>query len=346
MNKRITVGVLTVALGLTACGGGGEGGGDPAGDNTTFRVGHGGSPGDVLDQSLDVFAEEVGSGTDGRYTIEIYGASQLGNERDLVEGVSLGTIDMTLVTNAPIGNFVPEALFYDLPGLYVDLDHVHAVAESPIVTETLSGALQEENLHLLAVTDGGFRNITNSRHEVKTVDDLSGLKMRVQESPIISATYSAVPGVTAVPIPIGDLYSSMEQGVVDAQENPAILVRDFKFNEVQRYMTLTSHSYFPRHLLMNEDTWQSISAEDQEVFLEASAELETYANDYYETETDQALTELQEAGMTVTEPDASFTEDFYALMQSEVYPEFYDDIGGGDAARGEELVDQIRSLAD
>lgn len=345
MNKKIAFAALVVGLTLAACGEGGDGAGE-SGGGTTFRVGHGGSPGDVLDQSLEVFAEEVAERTGGRYTIEIYGASQLGNERDLVEGVSMGTVDMTLVTNAPIGNFVPEALVYDLPGLYTDLDHVHAVAESPIVQEGLASAFLENDLRLLAVTDGGFRNITNDEHEVRTLSDLSGLKMRVQESPTILATYSAIPGVTAVPVPIGDLYSSLEQGVVDAQENPAILVRDFQFDEVQQYMTLTGHSFFPRHLLINEPKWQSLSEEDQQAFMDAATVAKDYKNEYYADETDQAIADLKASGMEVVEADPGFADEFYTLMEAEVYPEFYDEIGGGDAAKGEQIVADIRALAD
>src|SRR5690606_27214259 len=113
--------------------------------------------GDVLYQSVDVMSEYVKEHTNGRYIIENYGSSQLGNERDLIEGVTLGTVDMTLVTNAPLGNFVQEALFYDLPGLYKNLEHVHRVAESPIVQEYFAEKTLEKNLRLLTVTDGGFR---------------------------------------------------------------------------------------------------------------------------------------------------------------------------------------------
>lgn len=339
--KRTTIAamVLPVLL-LTACG---EDSG-AASEGGTLRLGHGGAPGDILTQSVKHFNELVEEGTGGRWTVENYGASQLGNERDLVEGVSMQTVDMTLVTNAPIGNFVPEALFYDLPGLFQDLDHVHAVAESPIIEEHLAPALLSQNLRLLGITDGGFRNITNSKHPVQTLDDLSDIKMRVQESPLISATYAAIPGVTAVPVPIGDLYSALDQGIVDGQENPAILVRDFKFYEVQDYMTLTGHSYFPRHLLINENVWQSMSKEDQQVFMDAADSMVQFKNDYYAAETEQALTDLREAGMQITEPEAGFKAELGELMKSEVYAQFYEEIGGGDAAKGEQIIEQIAEL--
>lgn len=341
--KRIALAIVAAPILLMAACGSDSGG---SSDGQALRLGHGGAPGDILTQSVERFDELVQEGTDGRWSVENYGASQLGNERDLVEGVSLGTVDMTLVTNAPIGNFVPEALFYDLPGLYQDLDHVHAVAESSIIEDHLAPALLEKDLRLLGVTDGGFRNITNSTREVQAIQDLDGIKMRVQESPMIMATYGALPGVSPVPVPIGDLYTALDQGVVDAQENPAILVRDFKFYEVQDYMTLTEHSYFPRHLLINESIWASMSEEDQEVFRSAAAEMVEFKNDYYASETEAALAELEENGMQVTEPDGSFKAEFAEIMKSEVYPEFYDEIGGGDAAKGEQLIQQIIDLAE
>lgn len=339
--KRAVVGLVTAtSLLLTAaCSGGGDE------EGRALRLGHGGAPGDILTQSVELFDKLVQEGTDGRWSVENYGASQLGNERDLVEGVSMGTVDMTLVTNAPIGNFVPEALFYDLPGLYQDLDHVHAVADSPIVEDHLAPALLEKDLRLLGVTDGGFRNITNSKRVVNTMEDLAGIKMRVQESPMIMATYEAIPGVSPVPVPIGDLYTALDQGVVDAQENPAILVRDFKFYEVQDHMTLTGHSYFPRHLLINESIWASMTEEDQQVFRDAAAEMVKFKNDYYAAETEAALAELEENGMEINEPDPSFKTELGELMKAKVYPQFYDEIGGGDAAKGEELVQQIIDLA-
>lgn len=311
---------------------------------TVIKVGHGGAPGDVLNQSVDVFKKYVEEHTNGRYEIQNFGASQLGNERDLIEGVSLGTVDMTLVTNAPLGNFVPEALFYDLPGLFKGLDHVHKVAESPIVQEMLKEKLLGQQLRLLAVTDGGFRNITNNIRPIVDLSDLQGLKMRVQESPMIVATYNALPGVSPVPIPIGDLYSSLEQKIVDGQENPALLINDFKLYEVQKYLSLTEHSYFPRHLLINEKLWQKIPQEDQEIFLAAAKEMQAFKNDFYARENPKMIEQLKSYGMEVNEVSAEFKEQFSALMREKVYPEFYDEIGGGDAAKGQEIVEEIIKL--
>ena len=328
-----------VLLSATACTDGAV-----ADDVVTLRLGHGGSPGDVLDQSIEILTEHLDEHTEGRVVIENYGASQLGNERDLIEGVGIGTVDMTLVTNAPLGNFVPEALFYDLPALYADLDHVHAVAESSITTEVLAGALLERDMRLLTVTDGGFRHITNRAREITEPQDLAGIKMRVQESAVIQATYEAIDGVTAVPVPIGDLYTALEQGVVDAQENPTILTRDFQFNEVQAYMTLTAHSYFPRHLIINEDAWEQLRESDQQALQEGAEIMKEFKNAYYEDEDEQAREELEERGMTVSESTSEFDEALQERMQAEVWPQFYEQIGGGNAARGEEIVDEIMAM--
>ncbi|MGM8211262.1 TRAP transporter substrate-binding protein DctP [Virgibacillus sp. W0430] len=311
------------------------------GDVVTIKLGHGGAAGDILHQTVDLLSEYVEEQTNGLYKIENYGASQLGNERDLIEGVTLGTVDMTLVTNSPLGNFVPEALFYDLPGLYTDLDHVHSVADSDIVREYLAEKTLEKNLRLLAVTDGGFRNITNNKHPIYDIADLSGIKMRVQESPLIRATYEAIPGVSPTPIPIGDLYSSLEQGIIDAQENPAILINDFKFAEVQDYLTLTGHSFFPRHIFINEDLWQTFPEEVQKVFIDGTKKAEEFKNNYYETENVKVIKDLEKQGMEVNEPSNNFLEDFFEIMQKEVYPQFYDDIGGGDAEEGKRIVQEI-----
>lgn len=338
---------VVALLPLTACGGesdNDEGAG--VGSEGSLRVGHGGSPGDVISEALDIFAEQVDEGTDGRWTINHYGASQLGDERELIEAVSMGSVDMTIVTNSPIGNFVPEALFYDLPGLYSDIDHVEAVNESYVVNEYLADALLDQGLVFLATTHGGFRNMTNNRGPIENVEDLSGLTVRVQESPMIDATYSAVGGVNTVPIPISELYTALDSGVANAQENPTILVRDFDLAEVQDYMSITEHSFFPRHLLINEGVWETMSEEDQQVFLDAADEAAAFKNQYYRDESEQARQDLESLGMQINEPGESFHEEFYQLMEDEVYPEFVDDIGGGDAEIGQQIIDDIRDMAD
>lgn len=347
--KRATVlaaSALSLGLMLAACG---SSGGNPepsGGEEMRLRLGHGGAPGDVLNQSVELFAEILAEETDGRIVIENYGASQLGNERDLIEGISMGTVDMTLVSNAPLGNFVPAALLYDLPGLFVDLDHTEKVSDSPVVTEHLANALEQEKMHLLAVTHGGFRGITNSRAPIETLDDFSGLKMRVQESPMIMATYNAIPGVNPVPIPIGDLYTALDQGIADAQENPPILVRDFKVGEVQKYMTLTNHSYFPRHLVINSDLWEKMSTDDRALFEKAAMEMRIFKNQYYIDETENAIAELEDGGMEFILEAPELRQAIAELMQAEVHPQFYDDIGDGDAELGKELIEQVLELAE
>lgn len=335
--------VAMFAIATTAACGAGEGAGSA--DGGTLRLGHVGSPGDVFTQSVEVLDERLQELTDGRWVVENYGSSQLGNERDLIEGVSMGTVDMTLVTNPPIGNFVEEAMFFDLPGLYEDVDHVHrVVADESIMQDHVVPAFLEKDLRLLGTTDGGFRVFTNNGKEIRTLEDLAGVKIRVQESPVLIAAYEATPGVTAVPIPMGDLYSALDQGVVDAQENPAIMVRDFNFAEVQENLTVSNHSYFPRHILINEDVWQSISDEDKEHFHTAIADMVEFKNEYYVNETDKAIAEVEAAGMNIIEPDPSFASEYLSLMEEDVYPLFYAKIGGGDEAKGEEILNTIISL--
>lgn len=350
LSKR-ALGATVIAFGLlatAACGGGSGNGGDDGNsqsqDGGTLRLGHVGSPGDVFSQSVEVLDGRLQELTEGRWKVENYGSSQLGNERDLIEGVSMGTVDMTLVTNPPIGNFVEEAMFFDLPGLYESVEHVHkVVADDSIMVDHVAPAFLEKDLRLLGTTDGGFRVFTNNGQEIRTLDDLAGIKIRVQESPVLIAAYEATPGVTAVPIPMGDLYSALDQGVVVAQENPAIMVRDFNFAEVQENLTVSNHSYFPRHILINEKVWQSISEEDQEHFQAAIAEMVEFKNAYYVNETDAAIEAVKEAGMNIVEPDPSFALDYLKLMEEDLYPQFYERIGGGDATKGEEILNKIIS---
>lgn len=307
-----------------------------------FKLAHTGALDDVMNKASLKLSELVKERTNGRIDIQVFGASQLGNERDILEGLQLGTIDMGLVSNGPLSGFEPMAGFWDLPYLYKDLEHAHAVANSDIAKE-LEVKLDEAGLHVLSINDGGFRHITNSKRPIQKIEDLNGIKIRVMESAIMKATFDAVPGMAATPLPFGELYSSLEQGVVEAQENPVTLIDSMKFNEVQDYLSLTGHFYYPRYFFMNNDKFKSLSKDDQDIIVTAAEEASKYNNEQNVALEKSLLTDLKEKGMKINEVDSQFKDKFQKIMIEKVYPAFYEKIGGTEE-KGKEIIQKIQEL--
>lgn len=337
---------------LTACAGNGAqpdtsesvsnndgGDSDQGSEQVVFKLAHAGASEDVMNKAALKFSEIVEKETKGRVKIEVFGTSQLGNERDIAEGIQLGTIGMGLVSNGSISGFVPMAGLWDLPYLFRDLDHAHAVANGPI-GDKLKEKMTKKGLYVLAINDGGFRHITNSRGPIKSLDDLDGIKIRVMESAIMKATFDAIPGMSATPLAFGELYSALEQGVVDAQENPLTLIESMKFYEVQDYLSLTGHFYYPRYFLVNTEKFKKLSEEDQQIVLDAAKEASIYNNETNVSLKEELLTKLKEHGMNINEVSEEFKKNFKAIMEEKVYPEFYDDIGGT-KEKGKQIIEEI-----
>src|SRR5690242_11382925 len=165
--------------------------------------------------AIDTFAREVEARTSGRYKVQNFYAGALGAERESIEGVQLGTLDLTLTSTGPVPNFVPEVAILDIPFLFRDYAHARAVLDGPIGQEMLK-KFEPKGIEALAWGENGFRNMTNSKHPVKTPDDLKGLKMRTMENPIHIQAYKAF-GIIPTPMAFTEVYTALQQGTVDGR---------------------------------------------------------------------------------------------------------------------------------
>jgi len=199
--------------------------------------------------AVDTFAREVEKRTGGRYKIQNFYAGALGAERESVEGVQLGTLDLTLTSTGPIPNFVPEVAILDIPFLFRDYAQARAVLDGPIGQEMLQ-KFPPKGIVALAWAENGFRHMTNSKRPVVTPDDLKGLKMRTMENPIHIQAYKQF-GILPTPMAFTEVYTALQQGTVDGQENPLSVITSAKLDQVQKNLTLTGHVYSPSLILMN-----------------------------------------------------------------------------------------------
>ncbi len=251
---------------------------------------------------IDVFAKEVERRTNGRYKIQNFYSGSLGGERESIEAVQLGTQELTLTSTGPVPNFVPEAKILDIPFLFRDKAHAHAVLDGSIGDEMLK-LFEPKGFKALAWAENGVRHMTNSKRAVNSPDDLKGLKMRTMENPIHIAAYKGF-GIVPTPMAFPEVFTALQQGTVDGQENPLSVIMAAKFDQVQKHLTLTGHVYSPAVWLMNKAAFDKLSAADKQAFVEAAKE-GTKANRARVAEDDaKGVADLRAKGMNVVEnPD-------------------------------------------
>jgi len=271
-------------------------------DPITLRLAHVVNEQDGFHIAAVKFQDLVAERTEGAVNIELYPNASLGDERTLLEGMQIGTVDMGVITNGPVANFVEEMAVFELPFLFPSPQAAYDVLDGPIGQELLD-KLSEVNLKGLAYAERGFRNLTNSERPVNAPEDMEGLRIRVMENPVYVDTFRAL-GANAIPMAWTEALTAMQQNTIDGQENPVNVIHSFKLYETQDYMTLSRHTYAPAIFVMGMPVWNKLPEAAQAVVVQAAqeaAEHERRVNAEMESE---QLAELREAGMQINDtPD-------------------------------------------
>ncbi len=217
---------------------------------------------------LTTFGAELEKRTNGRYKLQYFPSGALGGEREMLEAVQLGTQDMVLTSTGPTGNFVPETRILDIPFLFRDYDHARKVLDGPIGQDILT---KFPSKGLVAITwfENGFRHITNSKRPIKTPEDVKGLKIRTMENKVHMEAFKAM-GALPTPMNMNEVFTSLQTGTVDGQENPIPVILANKLYTVQKYLTLTGHVYSPALIVTSKGFWDKVSDADKAAFKEAA----------------------------------------------------------------------------
>jgi len=218
-----------------------------------------------------VFKGIVESKTDGDVKVDIYPAGQLGGQRKIIESVQMGTIEIGGVADAVISNFDKTTSILSMPFLFKNIDDSYKLWQSDWGKEWSKEFIDKTGMRIIGIGGYGFRCLTNNVRVIKTPDDAKGLKFRVMESPVPVAMIRGL-GASAQPISASELYSALEQGVVDGQENPLTSIVSYKYYEVQKYLTLDRHQLGNELTVINEDVFQSLPAKYQKIIVEAGKE--------------------------------------------------------------------------
>ncbi|MEN2467355.1 TRAP transporter substrate-binding protein [Ornithinibacillus sp. JPR2-1] len=277
------------------------------GDAVTLKLGHIQSENDLWHDGAVKFKEEVERLSEGNMKVEIYPNSTLGGDRDMAEGMQIGTVDFALVAGV-LGNFEDSIQLLELPYLFSSQEEYNKVIHGEVGQEIANRVLEASDIRILNWWDRGPRHITANK-PIETVADIKGLKMRIPEIKAMEHTWQAM-GASPTTMAWNEVYTGLEQNVIEAQENPIPFIFGGRIHEVQDYLSLTAHKYEYVTLAMSDMTWSKLSAEQQEIIQEAADIATEYENQLVGEQTDEILETMKSEGLEVIEPDVeAFAEE-------------------------------------
>lgn len=315
---------MSAAL-VTGCRGGSDSGsqGNESADGTyKFQVGHVVTADHSYHLGLQKFGELLSEKTGGKATIEIFPAAQLGNEMDQIEGVTMGTLDMTLANSGNLASFTSAYEAFDLPFLFRDEAHAHAVLDGEIGQDALA-SLEAVGIKGLANWENGFFCTWNNKRPIEKPEDMAGLKIRANNNPIHIAAYSAL-GVSAITMGWSEVYTAIQNGTVDGVSVSIPSMYTANIQEVAPYISTSSEFYVTVVLMMNKDLYESLPADIQTALTEAAEEATEYQRELNKQQTDEYIQALKDEGYTVTEIDK---EAFKDACWDAVYDQYAESIG-------------------
>lgn len=267
-----------------------------------LKLGHVWPNSEIHAQAAEKFAKEVEELSDGQLIIDIFEDGTLGADKDLLEGLKVGTTDIWVGGAGVLSGSSDSAKIFTVPFLFDNQEHFDKVYNGEVGQEISDKILEESGYKVLSYWERGARWLTVNK-EVKTPEDLAGLKIRVPESPVFVKSFEQL-GAAPTPMSFGEVFTSMQQGVIDGQENPLSLIYNSKFNEVVDYLVKTEHVREPISLVISDTTFNKLGPELQAVLEQAAnGTAKTYAADTIISGDREYLQNLQDAGMTLIEPD-------------------------------------------
>ncbi len=326
MHIKSVMGVAVMtALLLTGCGGQKDG-------KITLRMAQASASDGAIGKSMDEFAKELNEKSNGRISVHTFHNGQLGSERENIESVQMGDLDMAVVNQSVLVNFEPSIAVFDLPYTITSTEHADKVFLGEIGREFLD-KLQKVRLRGFAVWESGFRNLTNSKRPVNSVEDVSGLRIRVMENKIHQDLWAAL-GADPVPMSWSDAYTGLQQGALDGQENPATVIDKNNVVEVNKNMAMTEHCYSTVFILFSPKIWDRLSPEDQKLLNDCMNEASLKERALSRKMDKEAIITLESKGMKVTYPDKKgFIEKSAAVRQK--YGAAFKEVGDRIAALAE-----------
>jgi tripartite ATP-independent transporter DctP family solute receptor len=266
----------------------------------TLKLGHLANEQNAWHKAAVKFGEELSTLTDGRIEVQVFPNETLGKEIDLINGMQLGAVDMT-ITGESLQNWAPKAALLAVPYAYKTLEDMDAVASGEIGDQIEQQVIEKARIRPIAYFARGPRNLTSNR-EIKSPDDLNGLKLRVPNVPLFVDVWKSL-GAQPTPMAFSEVFTSLQAGTIDAQENPLALIDSASFDEVQDFVNKTEHVRSWIYLTISEITWGKLSDADKEAVMEAASRAQVYERDLFKADEERLTKELQDKGMTFVDVD-------------------------------------------
>ena len=317
-----SIGVLAACAALlVGCAGGN---GPRHTDSIRIILGHGAAPGNPRSNAALLFEELVEQASDGGIDIQILGQETVGSDTEMMVSVAAGTLDMTINSQGPFATYVPEAALIGLPFLFENSEHAYRVVDDPQIHDYLAEKAEAKGFHLLGFWDNGMRDISNSKHEINTPEDLAGLKIRTPDDTMTISIFNELKA-NPTPMAFGELYLALRTGAVDGQENPVVNIKSSKLNEVQPHLAVTGHQYQVNPFLISTSRWARLTPDQQRIIQEAATQAGEAQREEMSTQTEAIYDEFEKS-LTVTHPDKSLfreaTKPVWDQWQAK-YPDFY-----------------------
>jgi len=297
-----------------------------------LKLGHVGSPGSIFDLTAQEFAKRLQQKIGGKVVVQVYGSSQLGDDTEMMQKVKLGTLDFTLPSTV-MSSIVAAFGLFEMPYLVLNRDHMKRI-EQAIVWPTLAPLAEKSGYKIVAVWENGFRQITNNAHPIKTPDDLKGIKLRVPKGKWRIRMFQAY-GASPSAMGLSEVFVALQTGVMDGEENPLTQIYTSKFQEVQKFLSMTDHVYTPAYLVASVRKWNALPAEVRKGIEEAARETQPYVYETGAKQDKDLLAKLKAAGMKVNEAD----KQAFRAASKQVYDEF-----GSETPGGKEMIEKAISL--
>lgn len=297
---------------------------DQEANGYVIKIGHAAAKEHFAQNSFEKFKELVESRSNGKITVEIYPASELGGEREMLEQILLGDLTMMAPSSAPLEAVSKGIALWDLPYLFKDAATAHRVLDGEVGQAVLD-SFTDKGLIGIAYWENGFRHLTNNIKSISDVADMQGLKIRTLENPMQIKMWSET-GAQATPIAFNALYDALASKKVDAQETPLSLMYAMKFYEVQKYLSLTGHTYSPWPVVINKQFYDQLPEDLQTIVTDAVLEVRDFNRQLSKEDEVKSLELLKQKGMIVTELTAA-QKDAYKQAMNQIYLDVKADVG-------------------
>ena len=318
--KRIIAVLMIAVFVLSGCGSIGEKK-NSANGTVHLTFGHGQTEGHPYHKAALYFKEQVEKKTNGRVIVDIQPNGNLGDEREMTEGLQLGTIDITVAVAATLSGFDSDMDVLNFPYLFDTREQAFQVLDSETGKEIFDG-MKEQGIEIYGTFDLGFRSMTNSKRPITTPEDAKGIRMRTLESSVCVDSLGEL-GIDAVSMSFGELFTALQTGAVDGQENPLFTIYNSRFYEVQKYLSLTEHFYPVCPLMVSDLMWDKLSDEDAAIVKEALYDMVDYEREVAGEELDKTLQAIKDSGMEVNEVD----KEAFKEAVAPVYEKYADKYG-------------------